>query len=199
MQRALDHAGLGRWDQLRAREIELEKLIGDVQAAIRTTVEQMMAAGDPEVFHLRSRSTIAIRLTSSAGCSSSPSTSRNENARAGFAPLRGRNVRNDSRTAPSSNVRCTAISVSDGWLQRDSTKAISSSAAAIASSLVGAPNFDISCSASLSTSASRLLSVASTICTSVDHPSVDTPRKPLRKAVRALPSSIAGSLFQNAN
>ena len=44
---------------------------------------------------------IAARSTSSAG-SSSPSTSRNANARSGFGPSLGRSVRNASRISPSS-------------------------------------------------------------------------------------------------
>ncbi len=50
-----------------------------------------------------------------------------------------------------------------------------------------------------STTASRSPSLASTICTNVDHPSVDIPRKPLRNAARALPSRRPGSRFQNTN
>ena len=38
-------------------------------------VEQMMAAGEPEIVHLRSRSAMPTRSTASIGCSSSPSTS----------------------------------------------------------------------------------------------------------------------------
>ena len=114
MQRALDRAGLRRRHQLRPRQIDLEEFVGDDEPAAVVAVEQMMAAGEPEVVHLRSRSAMPIRSTASPGCSSSPSTSRNENARAGFWPLRGRSVRNASRTSPSSNVRCTAISVSCG-------------------------------------------------------------------------------------
>src|SRR6185437_13172899 len=116
MQRALDRAGLGRRDQLWPRQIDLEEIVGDLEPAAVVAVEQMVAAGEPEVVHLRSRSAIPIRSTVSPGCSSSPSTSRNEKARAGFWPLRGRSVRKVSRTSPLSNERCTATSVSRGWL-----------------------------------------------------------------------------------
>src|ERR1035437_10909331 len=128
MQRALDRASLRRRNQLRPRQIDLEELIGHQQSTALIAIEQMMAAGDPEVVHLRSRSAIPTRSTESPGCaSSSPSTSRKENARAGFFPLRGRKVRNDSRTAPSSYARCTATSISFGCVHSDSEKATSSS------------------------------------------------------------------------
>src|SRR5262245_13612581 len=198
MQRALDRASLQRRQQFRPGEVQFQELVGHVQASILVPIEQMVAAGNPEIVHLRSRSTIAIRSTCSPGCSGSPSTSKKEKARAGLGPLRGRNVRKDSFTAPSSNVRCTATSMSCGCEHSDSAKATSSSAAASASSTVGAPNLATNCLASVSTTSRRSPSFAATICTSVDQPSVDTPRNPLRNADRALPSSDAESRFQNA-
>ena len=47
--------------------------------------------------------------------------------------------------------------------------------------------------------AARSASLASTICTSVDQPSEGTPRNPLRKAARGLPSSASGSASANMN
>ena len=70
---------------------------------------------------------------------------------AAFVPLRGRSVRNVSRTSPSSNARCTATSVSCGWPHSDSAKATSSSAAAPAAARSGAPKCSTSCSANRST------------------------------------------------
>src|SRR6185437_712469 len=107
MQRALGFTSLRGRQQFGPRQIQLEELIRDVQPAILVAVKQMVATGYPEIFHLCFRPAIAIRLTWSSACSSSPSTSRKEKARAGLIPLRGRNVRNDSRTAPSSKVRWT--------------------------------------------------------------------------------------------
>src|SRR5262245_8672431 len=112
VQSALDRASL-RWrQQFWPGEIQFQELVGHVQASILIPIEQMVAAGNPEIAHLRSRSAIAMRSTCSPACSVSPSTSKKEKARAGFGPLRGRSVRKDSFTAPSSNVRCTATSVS---------------------------------------------------------------------------------------
>ena len=95
MQRALDRAGFRRRRKLGPRQIDLEEFVGDEQPAALVAVEQVVAAGEPEVLHLRSpalRSSCAspTRSTCSAGCSSSPSTSRNANARSGFGPPRGR-------------------------------------------------------------------------------------------------------------
>src|SRR5262249_12019676 len=105
MQGLLDRTGIRRRQQFRTRKIKFKELVGNVQSTLSTTIEQMMTAGDPEIVHLRSRPAIEIKSTASPGCSSSPSTSRKEKARNGFGPLRGRSVRNDSRTAPSSNDR----------------------------------------------------------------------------------------------
>ena len=75
VQRALDRAGFRRRDQFRPRQIDLEEIVGDDQPAAVVAVEQMMAAGEPEVAHLLSRAPPAdSRSTASAG-SSSPSTS----------------------------------------------------------------------------------------------------------------------------
>ena len=137
MQRMLDRAGLRRRDQFRPRQIDFQEIVGHLEPTAFVAVEQMMAAGNPEVVHLRSRPARPTRSTVSAGCSSSPSTSRKENARAGFCPARGRSVRKVSRTSPLSKERCTATSVSRGWLHSDSAKATSSSAAATASATVG--------------------------------------------------------------
>src|SRR5262249_985645 len=198
VQSAFNRAGVRRWQQFWPSQIQFQKFVSHVQPPALVSIEQMVATGDPEIVHLRSRSTIAIRSTCSSVCSDSPSTSRKEKARAGFGPLRGRSVRNDSLTVPSTKVRCTATSVSCGCEHSDSAKIISSSAAASASSLVGAPKFATNWFAKVSTALIRSSSLAATICTSVDQPSVDTPRKPLRNAERALPSRDAASRFQNA-
>src|SRR5207344_1164392 len=108
MQRHLNRTRIGWRQQFRTRQIEFQEFVGHMQATLSTTVEQMMTAGNPKIVHFRSRSAIEIKSTASPG-SSSPSTSIKENARAGFDPLRGRNVRNDSLTVPSSKDRCTAI------------------------------------------------------------------------------------------
>ncbi len=63
MQRALDRASLGRRNELRPRQIGFEKLVGDQQPAAVVAVEQMVAAGDPEVVHLRSRPAMETRST----------------------------------------------------------------------------------------------------------------------------------------
>ena len=108
-------------------------------------------------------------------------------------------MRNASRTAPSSNVRCTAISVSGGWLQSDAANAISSSAAA--TRVVDGRarrNSPPAARPACRPAPARSSSVASTICTSVDQPSdrhaekaaAETPSAPCLRA-------IAGSLFQN--
>src|SRR5437868_1078980 len=112
MQRLLDHAGLRRWRQLGTRQIDLEELISHHETAARVAVEQMVAAGEPEVLHCSLLpSAMATRSTSSVG-SSSPSTSRNENARIGLRSPRGCSVRKASRVSPFSKARCTAINVS---------------------------------------------------------------------------------------
>jgi hypothetical protein len=106
MQRLFHHARLGRRCKFGTRQIGLEKLVGHHEPAARVAVEQVMPAGRPEIPHGRSVfvSAIATRSTSSA-TSSSPSTSRNENARIGFLSPRGCKVRKASRTSPFSNVR----------------------------------------------------------------------------------------------
>ena len=96
VQRFLDGAGLRRRNHLGPRHVDFEKIVGQQQPAAFVAVEQMMAAGNPEVLHLLSRPAMPIRSTVSTGASSSPVTSRNENARSGFGPLRGFKVRNAS-------------------------------------------------------------------------------------------------------
>ena len=92
VQRALGGAGLGRRHQLRPRQIDLEEFVGRNEPAARVAIEQMVAAGEPEVLHCDAlRLTVACRVASAARStcsagSSSPSTSRNANARSGFGP-----------------------------------------------------------------------------------------------------------------
>ncbi len=167
MQRALDHAGLRRRDQFGPRQIDFEKVVGHQQAAALVAVEQMMAAGNPEVGHLRyllqpSRSD---RLRRPA-CSSSPSTSRNEKRARRLARLRAgarcgtaralRRLRNSD--ARRSGYPC-------GCVQSDSAKATSSSAAALAAAKSGAPKRATNCCAS-----------------SLDQRRRDLPRSPPRSA-----------------
>src|SRR6185295_16966986 len=111
MQSHLNRTSIGWRQDLRTRQVEFQEFVSHMKATLSTAVEQMMTTGNPKIVHFRSRSAIEIKSTASPG-SSSPSIK--ENARAGFGPLRGRNVRNDSLTAPSSKDRCTAISVSTG-------------------------------------------------------------------------------------
>ena len=54
MQRAFDRAGLRRRREFRPREIDLQEFVGDQQPAAFVMVEQMMAAGEPEILHFRS-------------------------------------------------------------------------------------------------------------------------------------------------
>ncbi len=97
MKRAFGIAGIRRRDQFGTRHIDLQEIVGQQQpTATFVAVEQMMATGNPKIFHLLSRPAMPIRSTDSTGASSSPSTSRKENARKGFGPLRGRSVRKAS-------------------------------------------------------------------------------------------------------
>ena len=103
VQRALDGAGFWRREQFGPRQIGLEEIVGNHEAAALVAVEQVMAAREPEVAHLRSGFVSEMRSTrSGAALASSPSTLKKEKARAGLAPWRGRRVRNRSRSAPSS-------------------------------------------------------------------------------------------------
>ncbi len=80
VQRALGGAGVRRRRDLGPRQIGLQEFIGDEQPAARIAIEQMMAAGQPEVArlaHVRSPFAIVMRSTCSCGGSSSPATSRN--------------------------------------------------------------------------------------------------------------------------
>ena len=51
MQGALDHARCGRRRELRPRQIGLEEFVGHRQPATRVAIEQVMAAGEPKIFH----------------------------------------------------------------------------------------------------------------------------------------------------
>ena len=99
--------------QLRPRQIGLQEFVGDDQPAALVAVEQMVPAGQPEVVHHLLSFASFARSTVSPG-SSSPSTSRNENARIGLRSPRGRSVRNASLISPFSTVRWTATSISSG-------------------------------------------------------------------------------------
>ena len=51
MQGAFDDAGLGRWRELRPRQIDLHEFVGHAQPAVLIAIEQVMTAGQPEIFH----------------------------------------------------------------------------------------------------------------------------------------------------
>src|SRR6516162_1457862 len=53
MQGALDDARVFGRDNFRTGQVELQKLVGDHEAASRAAVQQMMPAGEPEIFHRR--------------------------------------------------------------------------------------------------------------------------------------------------
>ena len=153
-------------------------------------VEQMMSAGNPEITHLRSRSTIEISLTSSPAFVLALDLQEGEGARRLCAVARAQGT--ESYSANGAFLKRTDEPRSMcriGCVQSDSTNATSSSAAAMASSTVGAPNCATVVSPGYSTDRHRSSALASTICTSVDHPSVEIPRKPLRNAERVFPSS----------
>ena len=132
MQRALDRAGLRRRDQFRPRQIDFQEIVGH-HAARRPR----RGRADDGRRKSRSRS-FALPLGHADQIDRSRPAARRPRPRPrgrrtpapAFAPARGRSVRKVSRTSPSSKVRCTATSVSCGWLHSDSAKATSSSAAA---------------------------------------------------------------------
>ena len=69
VQRALGGTGVRRRRDLRPRQIGLQELIGDEQPAARIAIEQMMAAGQPEVARLAHvRSPFAIVMRSTCSC-----------------------------------------------------------------------------------------------------------------------------------
>ena len=49
-----DRAGLRRRREFGPRQIDFEEFVGDQQPAAVVMVEQMMAAGQPEILHFRS-------------------------------------------------------------------------------------------------------------------------------------------------
>src|SRR5450631_127654 len=157
-------ARLWRWHEFRTRQIDLQKFVGDKQLSRAVAIEQMVAAGEPEVVlfvQLCAPFSSPVRSRCSLGAASSPTTSRNSNARVWLVPSRGRSVRNASRMAPFSKRRVTATSTPGGWSQSDATKSISSSAAGRAIARSGAPNRLTSCTASISTTDRRSASLAS--------------------------------------
>ena len=152
MQRALDHAGFRRRRQLGPREIDLEESSVTTSPPPVVAVEQMMAAGEPEILH---RASCSPRARSRPDRPGPPAPPRPP-LRGTRTPhrlrlaLRGCSVRNASRTSPSSDVRCTAISVSADDCTASSANATSSSAAARAAARSGAPKCATSCCASSS-------------------------------------------------
>jgi hypothetical protein len=60
VQAALCDAGVRRRRQLRPREIGLEELVGNDEAASGVTVEQVMPAGKPEITHASGLDEIAV-------------------------------------------------------------------------------------------------------------------------------------------
>src|ERR1700733_4435043 len=200
VQFAFRSASLRRGHQFRARQIDLQEFVGDKQLAHNVAIEQVMAAGAPEIalFNQLCAPFSPARSRCSSGAASSPITSRNSNARVCPVPSRGRSVRNSSRMAPFSRRRVTATSTPGEWPQSDAAKSISSSAAMRAVAESGAPKCVTSCAASISTAARQSASLASTICANVERPSELRPKKPARNAVRALPCRFTGSDRPNA-
>ena len=112
----LGRAGLRRRRKLGPRQIDLEEFVGHHEPAARIAVEQMMAAGEPEVLHRALRAPCAEcgQIDLVAPALPRPRPPGNENAASAACRSRGCSVRNASRISPSSAVRCTAISVRDG-------------------------------------------------------------------------------------
>ena len=109
--------------------------------------------------------------------SSSPSTSRNENARIGLRSSRGCSVRNASRISPSSNRamhRDQRVGRMVAERRRESHFLLGRSAGGgeVGRAEIGRQAAAPTCRPALARSAS----VASTICTSVDQPNDCTPR-----------------------
>ena len=119
-----------------------------------------MAGSDPEVLHGRPFLASAARSTSSPGSSSSTSTKRK--ALIGSIRL-ARPVQGPEGLAHAVALRRCAggrAACSARWSQSDCAKAISSSAAARATAMSGAPQRATSCSASRSTAAARSSALA---------------------------------------
>ena len=53
MECSLGDTGFGRRHQLRPGQIDLEELMGRNEAAARVSIEQVMAAGEPEILVCR--------------------------------------------------------------------------------------------------------------------------------------------------
>src|SRR5262249_34994151 len=149
MELTLCRAGLLRRHHLGARQIGLEELRRDRQAAGSVAIEQLIARGHPEVGHeppprCRSRSlAIATMSTVSPGSSSPSASSTMAKARARpWSRLEcgdGFSVRKRSRISPSTKARCRATIVPSGCSASEAANAISSSAAARAEATSGAP------------------------------------------------------------
>src|SRR4051812_26546167 len=195
VQLSLHLAGVVGRHQFGTRQVGFQKVVGDDHATGRVAIEQMMAAGNPEVVHGRRGSVLKPARSSAPSGSASSSTSMNENALLWPcpAPSRSCNFRNDSVTSPCLTERWTATSVLTGCVQSDSAKATSSSAATRAVARSGAPKRSTSWPASSSTNWRRSSPVAGTICTSVDHAHDFPPRKPPRNAAFSLPVKAVGS------
>ena len=67
MQRALDHARVGRRAQFRPRQIGFEKLVSNEQPAALVAIEQMMPAGEPEIRHACYVSTPCLSIIARRG------------------------------------------------------------------------------------------------------------------------------------
>src|SRR6516162_8419999 len=80
VQSALDRASVARRHQLGTREISLQELIRDHEPATRTAIEQVVAAGDPEISHRRDGSPLIFTRLRRLSDSLSSSASMNENA-----------------------------------------------------------------------------------------------------------------------
>src|SRR5271165_4465350 len=53
MQGALNDAGIFGRNNFRTGQVEFQKLVRDDETASRAAIQQMMPAGDPEIFHRR--------------------------------------------------------------------------------------------------------------------------------------------------
>src|SRR5438034_960236 len=108
MQPALGRTGIIRRHQFRPRKIGLQKFVGHDEPAAVIAVEQMVAAGDPEIVHRRRGSTVMSARLRCWSDSASSSISMNENALLWRSwPSFSCNRRKDSRTSPSPTVRWT--------------------------------------------------------------------------------------------
>ena len=185
--------------ELRPRQIDLEKLVGHDETAARVAVEQMMAAGEPEILHGRSalgfghgdQIDLVGGLFLAFDLQERERAHRLAGRRADAACGRLRASRR-SRTCDAPRSACRA----DGCRATRRTRPLPRRRRA-PPRCPARRNARPAAAPAASTTAARSASLASTICTRVDQPSDSTPRNAPRNAERALPSSCATSAFQN--